>query len=69
MVQSNEFKGATLAHAVRNATAAYDKKSDREEKQTVEVWRRRYSGGRGLISTRNMELWVPKAIGMSPDCV
>ena len=38
MVQSNEFKGATLADAVRNATAAYDKKSGREEKQIAEVW-------------------------------
>lgn len=32
MVQSNEFKGATLADAVRNATAAYDRKTHYQEK-------------------------------------
>ncbi len=38
MVQSNEFKGADLAEAVRNATAAYGKPGRQETKSTQQVW-------------------------------
>lgn len=38
-MRSNEFKGATLAEAVSNATAAYRKaKNGIESKQIAEVW-------------------------------